>query len=126
MTRGLPLTTHVRHQAVRWINTKEEHAARILDNMSNYILAQRVKPPAEATGHKQDQYVKLLLVCLLVCVICVYISCATHAQASRAQLAGTTKPALWNACPPSLPPRNNRAAAGLAAINQDRSGIEIQ
>ena len=59
------MTTYVRHQAVRWINTKEEHAARILDNMSNYMLAQRVKPPAEATGPKQDQYVKLLLVCLL-------------------------------------------------------------
>ena len=60
------MTTYVRHQAVRWINTKEEHAARILDNMSNYMLAQRVKPPAETTGPKQDQYVKLLLVCLLV------------------------------------------------------------
>ena len=31
------------------------------------MLAQRVKPPAEATGPKQDQYVKLLLVCLHIC-----------------------------------------------------------
>ena len=51
-----------RHQAVRWVNTKEEHAGRILDNMSNYMLAQRIKPPADAKGPKQDEYVALLLV----------------------------------------------------------------
>lgn len=29
--------------------------------MSNYMLAQRIKPPTEATGPKQDQYLSLLL-----------------------------------------------------------------
>ena len=80
-----------RHQAVRWLNTKEEHAGRekrllapcritclpepqpsmnridcspagIIENMSEYMLAQRIKPPAEPTGPKQEQYVALLQV----------------------------------------------------------------
>ena len=52
------------HQAVRWLVTKEEHAGKIIENMSEYMLAQRIKPPTEATGPKQDQYLSLLLVSL--------------------------------------------------------------
>ena len=82
-------TTVCRHQAVRWLNTKEEHAGRkkpicllcrpikmlktmvlngndccsgIIENMSSYMLAQRIKPPAEASGPKQEQYISLLVV----------------------------------------------------------------
>jgi len=57
---------------VRWVNTKEEHAGRILEMMSEYMLAQRVKPPADANGPKQDQYVGLLLVMRLSVVGCFY------------------------------------------------------
>ena len=37
--------------------------AGIIDNMSSYMLAQRIKPPAEASGPKQEEYVALLVVC---------------------------------------------------------------
>ena len=36
-----PLTFN---QMTRWVNTKEEHCAKILDLMSTYCLCQRVKP----------------------------------------------------------------------------------
>jgi len=32
------------NQAMRWINTKEEHASKIIGTVSEYMLAQRVKP----------------------------------------------------------------------------------
>ena len=38
------------HQAVRWLVTKEEHAGKIIENMSEYMLAQRIKPRA-LQGH---------------------------------------------------------------------------
>ena len=54
------------HQAVRWLVTKEEHAGKIIENMSEYMLAQRIKPPAESSGPaKHEQYVALLLVRVL-------------------------------------------------------------
>ena len=53
------------HQAVRWLVTKEEHAGKIIENMSEYMLAQRIKPPAESSGPKYEQYVALLLVRVL-------------------------------------------------------------
>merc|ERR1712032_278065 len=31
------------HQMVRWINTKEEHAAKIMETIGTYFLAQKVK-----------------------------------------------------------------------------------
>ena len=33
----------MRTQAVRWINTKEDHAKNIITTVSEYMLAQRVK-----------------------------------------------------------------------------------
>eukprot|EP00941_MAST-03F_sp_MAST-3F-sp1_P003616 g3616.t1 len=32
------------NQMTRWVNTKEDHAAKIIERMSNYCLCQRVKP----------------------------------------------------------------------------------
>ena len=41
-----------RNQLVRWVNNKEEHAAKIITLMSEYFLAQRVKPVApDADGY---------------------------------------------------------------------------
>merc|ERR1712151_1145684 len=31
------------HQMVRWINTKEEHATKIMETIGTYFLAQKVK-----------------------------------------------------------------------------------
>merc|ERR1719379_2639884 len=32
------------HQLVRWINTKEDHATKIMTTLAEYFLAQKVKP----------------------------------------------------------------------------------
>lgn len=41
------------NQAVRWINTKEDHASHIIEVVSNYFLAQKVKPVASgAEGYQ--------------------------------------------------------------------------
>lgn len=47
------------NQAVRWVNTKEEHAADVIEIVSEYFLAQKVKPVAPgAEGY--DAYLKSL------------------------------------------------------------------
>ena len=39
-----PLTRRARRtQSIRWINTKEDHAASIISTVSEYMLCQRVK-----------------------------------------------------------------------------------
>merc|ERR1711974_138036 len=35
------------NQIVRWTNTKEEHASKIVSSMSEYCLCQRVKPVSD-------------------------------------------------------------------------------
>mmetsp|Transcript_18201 Transcript_18201/g.42354 ORF Transcript_18201/g.42354 Transcript_18201/m.42354 type:complete len:181 (+) Transcript_18201:68-610(+) len=32
------------HQIIRWVNTKEEHASKIMTTVADYFLAQKVKP----------------------------------------------------------------------------------
>ena len=47
------------NQAVRWVTTKEAHASHIMETVSQYFLAQRVKPVAPgAEGY--DAYLKKL------------------------------------------------------------------
>jgi nickel superoxide dismutase len=47
------------NQAVRWINTKEDHATHIIDVVSEYFLTQKVKVvPPGAEGY--EQYLKRL------------------------------------------------------------------
>jgi nickel superoxide dismutase len=47
------------NQAVRWINTKEEHASRIITTVSEYFLTQKLKPVAMGEeGH--DGYLEKL------------------------------------------------------------------
>lgn len=38
------------NQLVRWISTKEEHAQKIQDQLSQYWLAQRIKAPKDGTN----------------------------------------------------------------------------
>merc|ERR1712151_100704 len=35
------------NQMTRWVNTKEEHAGKIVSLMGEYCLCQRVKPPSD-------------------------------------------------------------------------------
>jgi ubiquitin len=51
------------NQMTRWVNTKEEHATKIMSLVADYCLAQRVKPFGDAKSpfESQDQYVEALL-----------------------------------------------------------------
>ena len=40
------------NQATRWINTKEDHADKIISTVSEYMLAQRVKPAVFSSDHE--------------------------------------------------------------------------
>ena len=42
------LTAHSINQITRWVNTKEEHAKKIIDLVANYCLCQRMKPAGES------------------------------------------------------------------------------
>jgi nickel superoxide dismutase len=47
------------NQAVRWINTKEEHASRIIETVALYFLTQKVKE-VEAGADGYEAYLKSL------------------------------------------------------------------
>ncbi len=47
------------NQAVRWITTKEDHATHIIDVVSEYFLAQKVKP-VEQGADGYEAYLKTL------------------------------------------------------------------
>ena len=44
------------NQLVRWVTNKENHANNIINNMSNYYLAQRVKNPGKSDKKKYAIY----------------------------------------------------------------------
>ncbi|PXA04161.1 superoxide dismutase [Coraliomargarita sinensis] len=46
------LTAQDHQQLVRWVNNKESHASKIIDEAANYFLAQRIKPDQE---HYKDK-----------------------------------------------------------------------
>jgi nickel superoxide dismutase len=56
-----PLSAQDHQQLVRWTTNKDAHAQKIMDQASNYFLAQRIKPDAENYAEK----VKLLQLIIL-------------------------------------------------------------
>lgn len=48
------------NQLVRWVVTKDEHAAKIQEQVASYWLAQRVKAPAEGDAEGRAKYVRQL------------------------------------------------------------------
>lgn len=46
------LTAHDHQQLIRWVNTKEGHAQKMIDETANYFLAQRVKVGADNYSEK--------------------------------------------------------------------------
>jgi nickel superoxide dismutase len=50
------------NQLVRWVNNKESHAQKIQDVISEYFLAQRIKPKS-STEKEYDRYVQLSTSC---------------------------------------------------------------
>ncbi len=53
------------NQRVRWTNTKEEHASRIIDVVSTYFLTQKLKPVKEKAKNKAayKDYIERLVAC---------------------------------------------------------------
>ena len=47
------------NQVVRWVNTKEEHATRIIDVISVYFLTQKLKPVAEGADGRTKYLARL-------------------------------------------------------------------
>lgn len=41
-----------RNQLVRWVTTKEAHAEKIIRAVSDYFLAQKIKPVSQGSGRK--------------------------------------------------------------------------
>lgn len=46
------LTAQSINQGVRWVKTKEEHAAKIQETIASYFLAQRIKPGTDGYSKK--------------------------------------------------------------------------
>ncbi len=38
------------NQAVRWVNTKEQHASHIITTVAEYFLTQKIKAPKDKAG----------------------------------------------------------------------------
>jgi len=48
------------NQLVRWVTNKEEHAQKLIDTVTFYFMAQRVKPAAPTDKAAYEKYVKEL------------------------------------------------------------------
>ena len=48
------------NQLVRWVNTKETHASHIITTISDYFLAQRIKPVDSSKGQAYTTYLNTL------------------------------------------------------------------
>jgi nickel superoxide dismutase len=71
------------NQLVRWINTKEEHATFIQSIMTDYFLAQRIKPKQKNEAGRQ-QYVDQTL--LLQQIIVAGMKCKQTVDKSKPEL----------------------------------------
>ena len=49
------------NQLVRWINTKEMHAEKIMETVSSYFMAQRIKPDQKDYADKLSSLHQLML-----------------------------------------------------------------
>ncbi|MFP4204130.1 MAG: superoxide dismutase [Ni] [Opitutales bacterium] len=48
------LSAQDQQQLIRWTTNKEEHAQKIIDEIANYFLAQRIKPDADHYAEKVE------------------------------------------------------------------------
>ena len=67
------------NQAARWVSTKEAHASHIIEVVSEYFLAQKVKPVATAASGR-DAYLEKL---------------ADHHAVMRAPRPATSRHSTW-------------------------------
>lgn len=50
-----------RNQLVRWVQTKEQHANRIMSVVSEYFLAQKIKPAPKSDKQAWQSYIRRLV-----------------------------------------------------------------
>ena len=62
LSEKLEKEPHDMNQIVRWINTKEDHSIKIQNLISDYFLAQRIKPK-DIKSNEYDKYIKLVTAC---------------------------------------------------------------
>jgi nickel superoxide dismutase len=49
------------NQLVRWIDNKETHADKFMDIVTQYFMAQRIKPVESSDTEKYDTYLKQII-----------------------------------------------------------------
>ena len=49
------------NQGVRWVNVKDEHAENVMQTLSQYFMAQRIKAPTDANAEAQALFVDRLV-----------------------------------------------------------------
>eukprot|EP00931_Biecheleriopsis_adriatica_P009603 TRINITY_DN11066_c0_g1_i3.p2 TRINITY_DN11066_c0_g1~~TRINITY_DN11066_c0_g1_i3.p2 ORF type:complete len:104 (-),score=35.36 TRINITY_DN11066_c0_g1_i3:74-361(-) len=84
------------NQMTRWVNTKEEHAGKIIKEVSEYCLCQRVKPVGDPkTPFKSEEdYIVALQAhhkVMLAAVKCKQTVDAANADALEAAVAEMSK-----------------------------------
>lgn len=67
------------HQLTRWVSNKESHAQAIQETVTNYFLAQRLKPGEMETN--KDAYLKKLTTCHKVIVAAMKCKQSTEPKA---------------------------------------------
>ena len=70
------------HQLVRWVNNKESHAQSIQETVTNYFLAQRLKPAEMETD--KESYLKKLTTCHKLIVAAMKCKQSTDPKAVEA------------------------------------------
>lgn len=86
------------NQIVRWVNTKEEHAQKILDICSQYFLSQRIKAaePTDTAFAGYQTKITLLHQMMLAAVKCKQTTDLTH-PTKLTELAAKFKAAYFGA-----------------------------
>jgi len=75
------------NQIVRWVMNKEEHADRIIDTVTDYFIAQRIKPAEMSEGKTYTEYAyKLSLLHKLI-----FYSMKSKQEANTAHTAELTE-----------------------------------
>jgi nickel superoxide dismutase len=78
------------NQVVRWVMNKEEHADKLMELVSDYFLAQRVKAPTATSGDEYQAYVtKLALLhqMTVTAMKCKQTTDLANVEALRSQVA---------------------------------------
>merc|ERR1712125_278771 len=72
---GADMTPQNFNQMTRWVNTKEEHASKIISLMSEYCLCQRVKPVGDPKSPFKEEKDYIAALCAHHAVMTAAVKC---------------------------------------------------